>query len=199
MADTLVLLRGLTRGKWHWGDFLLQVQQAFPEKKVLAIDLAGNGERFLEPSPVSIAGAVEDIRQQLLKANVLPPYDVVGVSLGGMISLQWLHEYPAELDKVVIMNSSHAGLCSTLQRVRPLAMCRLIAALFMPASGRERIIYGVTSNKARDEAVLGRWIQLANQQPVSMRNFFRQIQYRPFFYRAIILQWQQCAGFGFAS
>ena len=73
MTNTIVLLRGLVRGQHHWGTFLDQVKAQFPEQKVIAIDLAGNGERYKEQSPDNIKDAVKDIREQLQANNLQPP------------------------------------------------------------------------------------------------------------------------------
>lgn len=184
MADVIVLLRGLARGQHYWLDFPEQLQQRFPGKRVVALDLAGNGERFAEPSPATIAAAVEDIRQQLQQQGLQPPYQVVGLSLGGMIALEWLHS-SNEVERAVIINSSHAGLCSVFERMYPRAMLRLLCALFYSARLREQQVYWLTSDKGYRQAVVARWQALARQQPVSRANFWRQIRIARSFTRTL--------------
>jgi pimeloyl-ACP methyl ester carboxylesterase len=175
MAKTLVMLRGLARGKHHWGRFVTLMEQAFPEKKVIAIDLAGNGDRYKETSPTTIQAAVEDIRQQLQSINLQPPYDVISLSLGGMITLQWLHENQ-EIEKAIVMNTSHAML-PFYQRMRPSAILTIITSVFLlPIHLRERVIFGLNANKDPDQEVIQQWITLEKAQSVSFRNLINQIK-----------------------
>ncbi len=175
MADTLVMLRGLARGKHHWGTFVSKVERAFPDKKVVAIDLAGNGDRFQETSPLTIHDAVEDIREQLLSKGVQPPYDVISLSLGGMITLQWLHEN-LEIDHAIIMNPSHAIL-PFYQRMRPWAILTIITSvLLLPIHLRERLIFGLNANRDPDQEIIQQWINLEKKQPVSIKNLINQIK-----------------------
>ncbi|HCM04532.1 MAG TPA: alpha/beta hydrolase, partial [Oceanospirillales bacterium] len=109
MTRSIILLRGLTRGTHHWGAFPDQLKAAFGQKKIIPIDLAGNGDRYKEASPVSIKLALEDIRNEVRKLNLEGPVTILALSLGGMITLQWLNDYPDEIDKAIIINSSHAG------------------------------------------------------------------------------------------
>lgn len=175
MAENLLMLRGLARGKHHWGEFTTRLQEAFPDKQVVAIDLAGNGDRFNETSPTTIHDAVEDIRQQLIAKNLQPPFDVLSLSLGGMITLQWLHEN-REIEKAVIMNPSHAQL-PLFQRMRPRAILTLLTAvLILPARIRERLIFGLNANQPPLPATIERWVKLSLNQPVSLANLINQIK-----------------------
>ena len=175
MADTLVMLRGLARGKHHWGSFVGQVEQAFPDKKVVAIDLAGNGDRYQETSPASVHEAVEDIQQQLLSKKLQPPYDVISLSLGGMITLQWLHENH-EIDKAIVMNPSHAML-PVYQRMRPSAMLTIHSSvLLLPAQLRERLIFGLNANQEPDQDMIQHWVNLEKKQSVQFSNLVNQLK-----------------------
>ena len=59
---TWILLRGLAREKRHWGDFLEQFRSAFPNDKILALDLPGAGEFFKETSPRTVEGMFNFVR-----------------------------------------------------------------------------------------------------------------------------------------
>jgi pimeloyl-ACP methyl ester carboxylesterase len=175
MARTLVLLRGLTRGCNHWADFPKQLQQAFPEVTLVFIDLAGNGLRTSESSPLMIQDALQDIRDQIKQQYIHYPVDILALSLGGMITLQWLNDFPEEINKAIVINSSHAGLSKTSERMQPLTIGKLSISSLLPASVREKIIYSVTSNKPVKKSILNQWVLEAQKHPVSRANFIRQV------------------------
>ena len=176
MTNTLVLLRGLTRGRYHWGGFSEQLKIAFPDIQLVFIDLAGNGLRANEKSPITIQAAVQDVRNQLKLHKINNPVNVLALSLGGMITLQWLNDYPQEICKAIVINSSHAKLSRINERMRPLTIVKLIIGSILPLAFREKIIYSVTSNKLRNNLILDEWILEAKQHPVSHINFIRQIR-----------------------
>lgn len=175
MARTLVLLRGLTRGCNHWADFPKQLKQAFPDVKLAFIDLAGNGLRTSENSPLTIQDALQDIRDQIKQQGISYPVDILALSLGGMITLQWLNDFPEEINKAIVINSSHAGLSKTSERMQPLTIGKLSIGTLLPASIREKIIYSVTSNNLVKNNVINQWITEAEEHPVSRLNFIRQV------------------------
>jgi pimeloyl-ACP methyl ester carboxylesterase len=175
MARTLVLLRGLTRGCNHWADFPQQLNAAFPEIKLALIDLAGNGLRTDEDSPLTIKDALQDIRDQIKQQKIDFPVDVLALSLGGMITLQWLNDFPEEINKAIVINSSHAGLSKTTERMQPMTIAKLIIGVLLPATAREKIIYSVTSNNPVNKNVISQWILQAKERPVTRLNFIRQI------------------------
>jgi pimeloyl-ACP methyl ester carboxylesterase len=152
---TWVLLRGLARESRHWGRFAGLLQQAVPEgDRVIAIDLPGNGTRFRERSPASVAGIAAAARLQLAKeAAASPPYLLVALSLGGMVAVQWALQEPSALRACILINSSMRGLSPTWQRLRPAALLQLLATLAgRTPVARERRIVRLTSNGAPDAA-----------------------------------------------
>ena len=176
MTDTLVLLRGLARGCHHWGGFAGQLQQALPQARVVTPDLAGNGERHGERSPVHVTAAVADLRRCLLEQQIAPPYRLLGLSLGGMLALQWLNDYPAEVDSAVVINSSHAGLSRWYWRLRPAAAARLLLAASLPPPASERLILPLVMNRGLPAGWLQQCIRLAQAQPVGAANVLRQVR-----------------------
>lgn len=176
MTRTIILLRGLTRGIHHWGDFPDQLQAALPQQKIIPLDLAGNGERHKETSPATIKRALEDIRSELKKAKIEGPVSIIALSLGGMITLQWLNDYPDEIDKAIIINSSHAGLSPLTKRMHPLSILKLVLAILKPTSSKEAAIYSLTSNNPINKELLDHWITEAKTHPVSLANAYRQAQ-----------------------
>ncbi|MBL4798816.1 MAG: alpha/beta hydrolase [Oleispira sp.] len=175
MVRTLVLLRGLTRGCNHWADFPKQLNQAFPDTKLALIDLAGNGIRTDDSSPLTIKAALQDIRDQIKQQGITFPIDILALSLGGMITLQWLNDFPEEINKAIVINTSHAGLSKTSDRMKPLTISKLSIGALLPASMREKIIYSVTSNNPVKQLIRNQWIEEAKKRPVYRLNFIRQV------------------------
>lgn len=174
MTNSIILLRGLTRGKYHWGDFPTQLQSAFPQKNIIPIDLAGNGGRYQETSPTTIQLALEDIRSELNKHGIKEPVSIIALSLGGMITLQWLNKYPNEIHKAIIINSSHAGLSPLVKRMKPLSIFKLLLTVIQPIFLKELSIYSTTSNNPINKETLTQWIREAKKHPVSLKNAYRQ-------------------------
>src|ERR1700722_4408633 len=85
---TWVLLRGWTREKRNWQNFPELLSQTTGER-VLAIDLPGAGSETSRSSPLRIHEIVEDVRSRFLREAPSKKAFVVGISMGGMIALDW--------------------------------------------------------------------------------------------------------------
>jgi pimeloyl-ACP methyl ester carboxylesterase len=171
---TWVLLRGLAREARHWGDFPQRLRARLPPgDEVLALDLPGNGSRWRERSPATVAGMVEAARAQV---HGRTPCVLVAMSLGGMVALEWAASAPAQVHGCVLINSSLGAFSPFWQRLRPGCYGPLLRAL-LPGSprGRERAIYRMTSNLPVRDAVLDQWIAYAQDHPVAARNVLRQL------------------------
>lgn len=175
---TWVLLRGLARESRHWGRFTALLQQAVPEgDRVVAIDLPGNGARFRERSPASVAAIAEAARLQLAKEGAAPPpYVLLALSLGGMVALHWASQDPAGVRGCILVNSSMRGLSPPWQRLRPAALLQLLATLAgRTPLARERRILRLTSERAPDDAIAVEWAEYAAACPVARGNMLRQL------------------------
>ena len=53
VGQNWLLLRGLARESGHWGDFVNQLQVAFPKATINTLDLAGTGQFHHQKSPKS--------------------------------------------------------------------------------------------------------------------------------------------------
>lgn len=172
--STWVLLRGLVREARHWGDFPQRLAARLPAgDTVCTPDLPGNGSRWREPSPGSIAGMVAAVRAQLAPGN---PRVLVALSLGGMVALEWAATAPDEVQGCVLINSSLGSLSPVWQRLRAGSLPAL-ARWMLPGmdAARERAVYAITSNRAVDEQVVARWAEHARSAPVSAANASRQL------------------------
>ncbi|MES2412179.1 MAG: alpha/beta hydrolase [Pseudomonadota bacterium] len=176
-----LLLRGLTREARHWGSFTAQLAQHTGED-VIAIDLPGNGEFAALPSPASVEGMVDFLRAHLqahLRARQQQqPLKVLAMSLGGMVATHWAQHYPAEVARLVLVNTSMRPFSSAVQRLRPgnWAALALLAARWTDANHAERTIHRLTCNDvARREADMDAWLMIRSSAEVSATNAARQL------------------------
>ncbi len=169
-------MRGLTRESRHWGNFVAQFQQVFPGQQVIALDLAGNGQRHRHNSPPCVQAMVADCRAQMYQRAIKPPYHLLAMSLGAMVSVAWAHRYPEEVAAQVLINTSMRPFSPFYQRLRP-ANYGILLRLALTGAGPEaweRAILRVTSNHG-DDSVLPAWLAIRQANPVSARNALRQL------------------------
>ena len=180
MARQWVLLRGLIREQRHWEGFVEQMQSRFPGDTVVALDLPGNGSLHGDSSPTRIEAMVGALREQLSSRGLQPPFHVFSLSLGAMVTVSWMTDYPGEVAGAVLVNTSMARFSPFWHRLRPANYGRILAALLTrDRLTKERIILGITTNLIDDqtrEAVARRWRDIALDAPVSTRNSLRQLR-----------------------
>lgn len=188
-----VLLRGLTRDRRHWGDFPLRLREALvatahgPARggrgvRVVAPDLAGNGARWQEPSPSTVAAMVDDLRAALHEQGLSPPYRVLAMSLGAMVTIEWARCHPEELAGAVLMNTSVRPLSPLYHRLQPRAWPTLLGGLCHPgdAPGLQRRVLALTSRHWHVETeagagLLAQWVEWQRACPVQPANAWRQL------------------------
>ena len=180
MARTWVLLRGLIREQRHWEGFDQRLQQRFPTDTVVTLDLPGNGELYRQASPTRVEGMVAALRGSLSQRGLRPPFHVVALSLGAMVAVSWMSDYPGEVAGAALLNSSVARFNPFWQRLRPANYGRILrdGLLGRDPLRKERAILAMTTNLLDDagrEQVARRWATLARQSPVSTANALRQL------------------------
>lgn len=193
-----VLLRGLGREARHWGDFPGRLTAALGEARVLTPDLPGNGQHWQAASATRIEAQTTALRAALGTELQAGPVNVIAISLGGMVALDWASRFPTEVDRLVLISTSLAGLAPFWQRLRWQRYPALLQLLFQPAAAREAGILALTSNRPERAAqVLGDWQRWQAEAPVSSRNLLRQLwaaaRFRP------PAHWPACAGLLLAS
>jgi pimeloyl-ACP methyl ester carboxylesterase len=176
-----VLLRGLMREARHWGEFPMQFQDAMDMQHVVTPDLPGNGSLHKQTSPDNVKEMAEQIRLQLTQLGYAPPYQVLALSLGAMVAVEWARLYPAEISQLVLINTSLAPYNPFYHRLRPSNYPALIRFLFDGGPiRRERLILRLTSNLERTEQqrdeLLAQWISYAQDSPVARANILRQLR-----------------------
>lgn len=163
-----VLIRGLLREARHWGIFTEQLQQQFPDAIISTPDIPGNGKQYQSISPASIAGMTEALRQQIPHDR---PLVLIGLSMGGMIAIDWMSRYSEEINGAVLINTSARPLALFYQRLRWQIYPKILKmACYSPAE-KEAEILRLTSNRFQnDAALLENWQQWQRQNPVSARS-----------------------------
>lgn len=178
--NTWILLRGLTREAAHWGDFPAHLQQALPDARIVLLDLPGNGQHHLDPSPTTVAGLVAACRAALTRQGIQTPVHLLAMSLGAMVALEWARAAPEEVTACVLINTSVRPFSPHHHRLRPHnypALLRLALGRISPAEA-ERTVLRLTSNHAHvgpPEAVIAAWTSVRALRPVSPRNALRQL------------------------
>lgn len=173
--STWILLRGLTRDSRHWGAFPDLLNAAMPDLKIITVDIAGNGSRHDERSPLSIARMVEDCRCALPVPNVESPINILAMSLGAMVALDWAVRYPDEIRHCVLINTSLRGYSPFYHRLLPRNYWRLaLMASTRSSTHWEASVLAMTS-QIKPSGTLDHWISLHQAFPVGKCNALRQL------------------------
>ncbi|MBI3480097.1 MAG: alpha/beta hydrolase [Nitrosomonadales bacterium] len=183
---TWVLLRGLMRETRHWGEFPRLFQNVMGAQHIVAMDFPGNGCLHTQTSATSVAEMANHCRSQLHQLGYAPPYRVLALSLGAMVAVAWSELYPAELEKMVLINTSLAPYSPFYHRLRPANYPALIGLLYGSAAQREKLILRLTSTRSHTESlqtILEQWIAYAHEYPIIRANILRQLQ-AALYYRA---------------
>lgn len=179
-----LLLRGLVRGQGHWGRFPQMMQAQFPQSQILCLDLPGNGLRSTERSPLSIHDFMTDLRERCPWVKEGVKFQVLALSMGAMIAVDWMHCYPHEISKSYLVCTSSARHSRFYQRFHPrnlLTGFPLLSA--QTAEEWERgVLSLITNNEARRQEEWPQMVEFSRQHPVQRENLFRQLfaasQYR---------------------
>jgi pimeloyl-ACP methyl ester carboxylesterase len=184
-VTTWILLRGLSREAAHWGEFTQGLANLLASgDQVIALDLPGNGTLHAGVSPITVPGMVVAARRALAARGSRPPYAFVAMSLGGMVALQWTHEFAHEVAGCVLINTSLRAYSPFWQRLQPrnyARLCRLVLP-GLSALERERGVLAMTScYPQRHAGTAEQWAAVARQRPVSRGNVVRQLAAAAFF------------------
>lgn len=186
MGQNWLLLRGLAREAGHWGEFLPLLQSRFPLAQIHTLDLPGTGQRHQETSPCNINKITESVRTQALSLNLLKqPLTILSLSLGGMVTWEWMLKYPEDICAAALINTSQASLSPFYHRLRWQSYPNFFKLITQPNRFKRElaVIQYVANNRAQDEKTAKEWARIQAERPVSFKNSFRQITaaacYRP--------------------
>ena len=171
-----IFIRGLVREAAHWGEFIHEFHDAFPGARVHFFDVPGNGDQYLERTPLTITAMTDAMHAEAAKVCSEPP-QLLALSLGGMIACDWAMRYPSSLAGIVLINTSFGGYSAPHHRLRATAVRTIFGSLReRDPVRRERAQLAITSNRTEvHEAVAARWAGIARARPVSQENAVRQL------------------------
>lgn len=172
-----VFLRGLTRGNIHWGDFPQVLKKNNPDVKMELLEIPGNGELFQQKSPTNCLEVIKILRASSQFCQTKTPFNICGISLGGMIALKWAELYPEELNSLVVINTSLKQFSPFTHRLLPHNYFNIIKSLCISSCHKqEQILLEMTSN---DEVAwkkkISHYTQYATTHTISRKNFARQL------------------------
>lgn len=176
--STWILLRGLTRETRHWGRFPAILHDAVQTDSLLHLDLPGNGALVSLRAPGEVGRVVTAVRLAVLQSSVPGPYRVLAMSLGGMVATAWAQQYPAEIERLVLINTSMRPFSRAPERLRPQAWPRLlsVAANWRRSQQAEAKVHWLTCNNHEErESDLAAWVAIRDSAPVSHANALRQL------------------------
>lgn len=112
-----LFLRGLGRCSEHWDQFRAEFIRRCPGDEFQFIDTAGNGTQVDKNSFLSISEYVEDLRERCsLSKNF--PLNIVSISMGSMMALDWAQRHPQEISSLVLMNTSDRSRAHFYERLQ---------------------------------------------------------------------------------
>lgn len=155
-----ILIRGLARESRHCQKLTELLSKKINKKNIHRIELPGNGKFYQQTSPITFKEYTEHVVEQASKIE--PPYCVIGISLGGMIAIDWAqHDTNNAIEKLVLINtSSHF---SPFYKRASLESYLTVAKIFCQSSmdKQEQNILSLVSNlHADDPRVLADWIDI---------------------------------------
>jgi pimeloyl-ACP methyl ester carboxylesterase len=178
-----LLLRGLVREQRHWCDFPVLLEKSTGVKRVITLDLPGVGTEHQRRSPATIRGILTDVRDRFSALRGASPerdepWGLLGVSLGGMVTLAWCQTFGDDFSRAVVINTSASDAGHPLERFRPAGLKTIIASLRdRDLQRRERRTIDLTVNRAdldRDE-LARTWAAYALDAPISPTTMAAQL------------------------
>lgn len=103
-GPTVVMEAGFGEPSLSWG---LVPEQVAEFSRVCTYDRAGLGWSERSPKPRIASNVVEELHTLLTRANVKPPYVLVGHSIGGLYACLFAHEHPDEVAGLVLVDGAH--------------------------------------------------------------------------------------------
>jgi pimeloyl-ACP methyl ester carboxylesterase len=178
-AMNILLLRGLSREQRHWGRLPELLQQRYPELRVHCLDLPGAGTEYARPSPTTLKQIAEDVRGRWLelRKGTTGPWAIFGMSLGGMVTMQWSGDHPTDFARVILANTSAANLSAPWRRLDWRVLPSIVRALLeKDPVARERIVLSVVTKVHTEHDVTAReWASYQADRPMERKNVIRQL------------------------
>lgn len=172
-----VLLRGLARGQGHWGTFPQRMKEQFPNDNIELLDLPGNGTRNNELSPLEIGDYVGEVRNHCNFVKRAEPFHVLSLSLGSMVAVEWMRQFPHELEKIFLVCTSSRGHSPFYHRFQWANYLKALSLLGAETELWEKtILEMVTNNHERRREELPFLVEHSEKFPVKPMNILRQMK-----------------------
>ncbi|CAG9165384.1 alpha/beta fold hydrolase [Cupriavidus respiraculi] len=176
-----ILLRGLTREARHWAELPAMLREhgvVRAQERIALIDLPGNGRHAATAAPATVAGMLASVRAEARATGISTPCRVLAMSLGGMVATAWAQQYPAEIERLVLVNTSMRPFSTAAQRLRADTWPDLLrlARDWHDAQRCEARIHRLTCRRIdRADADIAAWTAIRASAPVSRANALRQL------------------------
>lgn len=174
-----VVLRGLGRESGHWGPFLPALESAASGSEVVALDLPGTGARLHERSPRTMRQIVDRVRGEASSRGLLrAPLLLFGISLGGMVAMEWAARFPEELAAVAIAASSASDVAPALKRFSAVGFLLAATNRFTrdPERRQRRVAWLVSNRRDIRDRIVREWMQIERDRPVSFATIRAQME-----------------------
>lgn len=173
----IILLRGLARESGHWLNFPSRLSAILGNAcNVDAIDFPGCGKYHTQKALVSIGAMTDHARKESGINAITGPNYIVGISMGGMIALDWAQRFPDEVGGIVLINSS-TGDHPFWWRLRPRAWLPMLSAIALTTKWREYLLLRNVSNlKELYYAHLAQWLAIQQKHPITRVTIIRMLK-----------------------
>lgn len=170
----LVMLRGLARSMRHWLGYENEVARHF---RVITLDLRGIGQSTRPSTALTtIYDMADDVALVLDELKVAKAH-ILGVSLGGMITLAMGLNYPARSASLIVVNSSIAG--EAAMRLTPGAIKGILRSAVRPGVESQRImvdnLLGPVLDAARRDEITSRYAEIEKTEGLYTKTAVRQL------------------------
>ncbi|PSU35922.1 alpha/beta fold hydrolase [Photobacterium lutimaris] len=181
----ILLIRGLLRETRHWGVFADQLKAAFPQREIIAFDIAGNGSRHNEQSATRISDMVDDLYTQLTNEQAQSEQtnrankengdvDIIAISMGGMIALEWMQKFPQDVHSAILINASLSNYSPFTKRLKWQQYINILQYFLLSEAKREALIFDMTTHQSPPD-IIDNWVNWRQTNPVSASNALRQL------------------------
>lgn len=173
---SFLFLRGLSRNQYHWGDHKTY-KMAFGSKCYF-LDQPGFGDNLSLASPRSVREITDLMHDQWRSMQVDKGQRkvLVGMSLGGMVAMDWVSRYRGEWDHLVLINSSVKDLNPFWQRLKLRNYISLLKTLLMnDIYEKEETIFDLTCNIADKDSTLKWWLEIHEKYPPDFTDITNQL------------------------
>ena len=176
-----LFLRGLARDQRHWGKFGEIFSERIKGAKVFMLDLPGMGTERHRSAPLTIHETKNDLRNRWLHLQTQHEgaWNLLSLSLGGMVAMDWCSSHRYDFQKLVLLNTSAGRSLRKLpKRLKPgIWKDMLEVAVTKSTRNKEACILGINSNYGphRNPELCEQWTQYSREAPNAPLNNLRQI------------------------